>query len=170
LEADAIRDSILFASGSLDLAMGGPGFNFFQPHPKDGAGTWLPRGNLGAEGWRRTIYLLRVRGADDGVFTPFDIPDRGQVCPKRSVSTTPLQSLNLFNSPFVVEQAQQLALRAEREGGDDLARQIRLVYGHALARPPTEQECAMCAEVAKRHGLAAVCRALFNSNEFLFLE
>jgi len=170
LEADAIRDSILFASGSLDLKMGGPGVNLFRPQSKPDGGDWLPKENPGRETWRRTIYLLRARGADDGMFKPFDVPDCGQVRAKRSTSTTPLQALNLFNSPFTVEQSERLAARAEREAAGDVDRQIERVFALTLARAPTARERTASLEVSQQHGLAAVCRALFNSNAFLFLE
>ena len=134
-------------------------------------GEWRPLENPGPETWRRTIYLMRMRGADDGVFKPFDVPDCGQVRAKRSDSTTPLQALNLFNSAFIIEQASRLALRAEREAGPDRAAQIERVFVLTLARPRRRaKERAACLAVAEEHGLAAVCRAIFNSNEFLFLE
>jgi hypothetical protein len=169
LEAEAIRDSILFSSGSLDLTMGGPGINFYQPRSKPDS-RWLPVEKPGPETWRRTIYLLRVRGADDGLFQPFDVPDCGQVRAKRSTSTTPLQAMNLLNSPFIIEQAQRLADRAQREAGQDVDRQVQRVFTLTLARPPAEQELAAGVAVARQHGLATVARALFNANEFLFLE
>jgi hypothetical protein len=170
LEADAIRDGILSASGSLNLTMGGPGVNVYKPRRKENGDEWLPQEMPGREAWRRTIYLLRVRGADDGLFKPFDVPDCGQVRAKRSVSTTPLQALNLFNSPFVVDQAERLAERAEREAGSNLNDQIDRVFVLTLARDPSESERLACLETARREGLTAVCRALFNSNEFLFWE
>jgi hypothetical protein len=170
LEAEAIRDGVLFASGSLDLTMGGPGVNLYLPRAKADAGEWLPMENPGPESWRRAIYLLRVRGGDDGVFKPFDVPDCGQVRAKRSASTTPLQALNLFNSVFVVEQAARLAARAQREAGTDPAKQVERVFALLLARPPTATESAACIATAARHGLPAVCRVLINANEFLFLE
>jgi hypothetical protein len=171
LEAEAIRDSVLFASGSLDLTAGGPGVSVY--HPKSSRkdyGEWRPLENPGPETWRRTIYLMRMRGADDGVFKPFDVPDCGQVRAKRSESTTPLQALNLFNSGFILEQAGRLVARVEKEPGADPGRRIERVFALTLARPPSAKEREACLVVAQQHGLAAVCRAVFNSNEFLFLE
>jgi hypothetical protein len=170
LEAEAIRDSILFASGSLDFKMGGPGVNVYKPSSKPNTIEWEPRESPGPETWRRTIFLLRARGADDGMFKPFDVPDCGQVRAKRNTSTTPLQAMNLLNSPFIIEQSQRMATRVQREAGGDLARQIERVFALTLAREPGNQERAACIEVAEQHGLAAVCRAVFNSNEFLFLN
>jgi hypothetical protein len=170
IEAEAIRDSILFASGSLDFTVGGPAVNIYQPRAKPDFGEWLPKEKPGPESWRRAIYLLRVRGGDDGVFKPFDVPDCGQVRAKRSASTTSLQALNLFNSPFIVEQSARLAERAQRDSGGDPARQVERAFLLMLARPPTASESAACLATAAQHGLAAVCRALINSNEFLWLQ
>jgi hypothetical protein len=171
LEAEAIRDSVLFATGSLDPTAGGPGVNLYKPRPRrSDLGEWHPREDLGPASWRRSIYLMRMRGADDGVFKSFDVPDCGQVRAKRGTSTTPLQALNLFNSPFILEQAQRLADRARREAGADLVDQLDRVFALTLARLPGANERAACREVAERHGLATVCRALLNANEFLFLE
>jgi hypothetical protein len=78
--------------------------------------------------------------------------------------------MNLLNSPFIIEQSQRMATRVQREAGGDLARQIERVFALTLAREPGNQERAACIEVAEQHGLAAVCRAVFNSNEFLFLN
>jgi hypothetical protein len=89
---------------------------------------------------------------------------------KRSVSTTPLQALNLLNSPQVIEQARRLAERATREAGKDWGRQVDRVFQLILCRSPLASERAACVAAAQEHGLATVCRALFNSNEFLFLE
>ncbi|MGQ0635087.1 MAG: PSD1 and planctomycete cytochrome C domain-containing protein [Planctomycetaceae bacterium] len=172
LEAEVIRDSILFASGSLDTTMGGPGISVYEPvvGSASDVNVWDAQDDPGPQSWRRMIYLLRVRGADDGVFKPFDVPDCGQVRPKRGESTTPLQALNLFNSPFVSRQAQRLAERARREGGDDVARQIERIFNLTLARPPGADELAACLAAVEQDSLESVCRALFNSNEFLFLE
>jgi hypothetical protein len=144
--------------------------NVFEPRANPKHGEWLPMETPGEFSWRRTIYLMRMRGADDGVFKPFDVPDCGQVRAKRGVSTTPLQALNLFNSPFVLEQAARLAARAEREAGADRGRQIERAFELTLARSPTPVEQAACREIVQAHGLPAVCRSLLNSNEFLFIE
>jgi hypothetical protein len=170
LEAEAIRDSVLFASGSLDPTSGGPGVSLFKPkdNRKDD-GEWRLLDDPGPKSWRRSIYLTRIRGADDGVFKAFDMPDCGQVRAKRSDSTTPLQALNLFNSAFIIEQSGRLAARVEREAGAERAAQIERVFLLTVARPPSAGERAACLGVAEAHGLAAVCRAIFNSNEFLFL-
>jgi mono/diheme cytochrome c family protein/cytochrome c553 len=168
LEAEAIRDTILALSGSLDLKMGGPGANIYDS--KRFGGEWRPLEDPGPKSWRRTIYLLRVRGADDGVFKAFDVPDCGQVRAKRSSSTTPLQALNLFNSAFVIQQAERLAERIQRESGDDPEKQVETLFRLVLLRSPNPKEQKATAEAARGTGLATVCRVLLNCNEFLMVE
>lgn len=168
LEAEAIRDAILYVSGSLDLRTGGPGFLLFKPNDNyvrvyDAKEEWGPGD------WRRMVYAHKVRMAQDGVFGAFDCPDAGLPAPKRSRSTTAIQALNLFNSTFMVQQADILAQRVVRDAGNDASAQIKQAFMLTVQRPPSAAEEPAAAEVAKQHGLPAVCRALFNANEFLFI-
>jgi hypothetical protein len=168
LEMEPIRDSVLATSGALDLTMGGPGFMVFKPSTNyvrvyDAKEEWGP------PEWRRMVYAHRVRMAQDGVFGAFDCPDAGQPAPLRSRSTTALQALNLLNSSFMQQQSELLAGRAAREAGGELAPQIDRVFALAFGRPPSAEERSASLEVAREFGLAAVCRAVFNSNEFLFV-
>ena len=84
-------------------------------------------------------------------------------------STTPLQALNLLNSPFVVEQTKLIAQRAQADSNGNLAREITQCFQLLLNREPTADELAICSKVARDESLAIVCRALVNSNEFVFL-
>ena len=111
------------------------------------------------------LYQERMRRVDDQIFTAFDFPDCGQVRDKRPISTTPLQALNLMNSPFVVEQSEFIAERAKKEGGRDKESQIRWLFGCLLSRSPKVDEMKACENVA----LQLVARSLMNSNEFGFL-
>ncbi len=167
LDAEAIRDSMLSISGVLDLKMGGEGVNIYKP--KGAFDQWKPKDNPGPEAWRRMIYLAKMRGADDGMFKTFDLPDCGQVRAKRSTSTTPLQALNLLNGKFTLEQAGLLSKRLEREASADLKEQVNQAFLLTLARYPSERELTACLTTAQTEGIETVCRALFNTNEFLFL-
>jgi hypothetical protein len=80
-----------------------------------------------------------------------------------------LQALNLLNSRFSLEAAEALAARSVREAGEDVDRQVERAWQLALGRRPTAEELADSVPVVREHGLAPLCRALFNSNEFLFL-
>ena len=131
---------------------------------------WEVVDNHGPETWRRMLYQERMRRVDDQIFTAFDFPDCGQVSPKRPVSTTPLQALNLMNSDFVVEQSKFLAERAKKEADvDDPAAQVRRCFQLLLSRQPTDAELTACVAVVKESGLPIVARTLINSNEFAFL-
>jgi len=124
---------------------------------------------FGPADWRRMVYMTKIRMHQEGTFGAFDCPDGGQIAPRRSHSTTPLQALNLLNSPFVLEQAEFFGQRVASEAGAPLEAQVRRAFLLALQREPTTEELAASSAVVREHGLAAVCRALVNSNEFLFV-
>lgn len=168
LEAEAMRDSILVVAGTLDLRMGGPGFNPFAPNDNY-VRVYDPKSDYGPADWRRMIYQTKVRMAQEPTFGAFDCPDAGQRQPQRPRSTTPLQALNLFNSRFVVQQAEQFAARLQRDAGDDNRRQIVRAFQLAFGRNPDQEELALCADVVAKEGLPTFCRVLINANEFLFI-
>ena len=166
LDAETIRDSMLSISGSLDPKRGGAGVNIFT---RQGAfDQWKPLANSPSGSNRRMIYLTRIRGVDDGMFKTFDFPECGQVKDKRSESTTPLQALNLLNGPFSLEQSTALAKRIEDEAGEGLSARVTRAFERILGRRPKTDESELCQATAQAEGLETVCRALFNSNEFLF--
>jgi hypothetical protein len=115
------------------------------------------------------VYQFRIRQTTDSVFSSFDCPDGGQVMPKRSRSNTPLQALNLFNSSFVLQQAELLAERLHTEVGDSPEAQIDRAYALFYGRPPDDWERAQSAAFIRAEGLPAFCRALYNTSEFLFV-
>ena len=168
LEAEPLRDAILFVSGNLDLRRGGPGFDLFEPNDNY-VKVYQSRQEFGPDAWRRMIYQAKPRMQLDDVFGAFDCPDAGQTAPKRSRSTTPLQALNLLNSPFLMQQASLLAERVEREAGKATDAQIAQAFRLTLGRAPEREEFEEAATLVKRHGLSALCRALLNSNEFLYV-
>jgi mono/diheme cytochrome c family protein len=167
LEAEMIRDTMLFVSGRLDLKMYGPGFNLFDK--RGGLSGFQPVESYSGDGLRRMIYAHKVRREREAVFGAFDCPDAGQATARRRASTTPIQALNLFNSQFTIDESNAFAARVQREAGGEVDEQIRRVYQHALSRDASADELHEAAAVAREHGLATLCRALFNSNEFLFL-
>jgi hypothetical protein len=169
LEAEAIRDAMLAVSGVLDRRMGGPGFDLFEPNDNY-VKVYTPKRTFGPAEWRRLVYQDRPRMQPDDTFGAFDCPDAGQIAPARTRSTTPLQALNLLNSPFVLQQAELFAERLRRETGDDPAAQVRRGFRLAFGREPSAEECAAAVRLVRAHGLAAFCRAMLNANEFLFVS
>jgi hypothetical protein len=150
--------------------MGGPGFSPFKP---DGnfVSVYEPRDEFGPVEWRRMIYQAKPRIQQDGTFGAFDCPDGAQIAPKRTSSTTPLQALNLLNSPFMVQQADFLAERVWREAGReaDANAQVTTLFRLAYGRVPTDAERGDSARFVREYGLSALCRVVLNANEFLYV-
>ncbi|MCB1089129.1 MAG: DUF1553 domain-containing protein, partial [Verrucomicrobiae bacterium] len=169
LEAETIRDTMLAVSGRLNPKAGGPGFDLFQS--RGGLSGFPPVEQFDEKGRRRMIYAHKIRMEREAVFGAFDCPDAGQSIARRRQSTTPIQALNLFNSRFTIDEAEAFARRVETEAGSgaDPASRIRRSYQLAYSREPAPDELADAAAVVKEAGLATLCRAIFNSNEFLFL-
>jgi hypothetical protein len=167
LEGEAIRDSMLSVTGELNLKTGGPGFNFFKT--RGGLSGFPEVDEFGPEEMRRMIYSHKIRMERVPVFGAFDCPDAGQATPVRTQSTTAIQALNLFNSPFVADRAQKLAARIEPDHPNDSSSQVRRAFQLAFGRTPSAIELSKSTDVVDKHGLATLCRVLFNSNEFLFI-
>jgi mono/diheme cytochrome c family protein len=167
LEAEVIRDAMLDVSGKLNLKMHGRGFDLFDK--RGGLSGFTPVESFTGDGLRRMIYAHKVRREREAVFGAFDCPDAGQSTARRRESTTPIQALNLFNSRFTLEQSDAFAQRVKQEAGEDLSAQIRHAWRLALARDPSAEEVSDFTPLIREHGLPALCRAIFNSNEFLFV-
>ncbi|MEM6689381.1 MAG: PSD1 and planctomycete cytochrome C domain-containing protein [Planctomycetota bacterium] len=167
VSAEVIRDNILRVTGRLSGQIGGRGFNIYGP--KKQFGHWHMKDNYSEFTWRRLIYQDRMRRTDDELFSVFDLPDCGQIRDKRAISTTPLQALNLLNSEFIISQSEYLASELA-EHSDDPEIQIERCFELLFGRSPSEVEQAACFEIAASDGLAVVCRALFNTNEFTLLN
>jgi mono/diheme cytochrome c family protein len=165
LEAEALRDTVLSVSGALDLQMGGPGFDLFETNTSY-VKVYVPRATFGPAEFRRMIYQNKPRMELDPVFGAFDCPDGGQVAPRRNVSTTPLQAMSLLNSAFTLQQAGLFSARLEREA-PDLPGRVRRGFRLAFGRDPVASELEAASALARERGLPALCRALFNANEFV---
>jgi hypothetical protein len=176
LEAEALRDTILAVSGKLDPRMGGPGFDLFETNDNY-VKVYTPRKEFGPEEFRRMVYQSKPRVQLDDVFGAFDCPDAGQIAPRRTSSTTPLQALNLLNSSFAMQQAVYLCQRLEKEVGegkdeggrmkDEVVAQVKRAFLLAFGREPSLAESVAAITLIHEHGLKVFCRALFNANEFI---
>ena len=169
LEAEPLRDAILAVAGNLDSRMGGPGFDLFEPNTNY-VKVYNSRQSFGPSEWRRMVYQNKPRMQLDDTFGPFDCPDAGQIAPKRTSSTTALQALNLLNGRFIVQQAAIFSERVRREAGVDAAAQVKRAFWLAVQREPRADELAAATSLVEQHGLAALCRALFNTNEFVYVR
>jgi hypothetical protein len=172
LDAEIVRDSILAASGSVNLTIGGP--PVFPPIPKEllteaNHGIWKSQED-GPEVWRRSVYVYRKRGLAFPMFQVFDLPEQNVTAAARYVSTVPTQALTLLNDAFVLRQAQLFADRVKKETGDDPARQIDLAYRIALTRPPSPPELAVALDVTRQQSLVDLTHVLLNVNEFVYIR
>ncbi len=169
LEAEPLRDSILAVSGALNLAMGGPGFDVFEPDDSY-VHIYVPKEEFAPGDLRRMIYQWKPRVEQDITFGVFDCPDATQATPKRVSSTSPLQALSLLNSPFMNAQAEVFAGRLKNEAGENIEDQVRRSFLLAFGREPDSEEAAASAQFIRDHGLTLFCRALYSANEFLYLN
>ncbi|MBM3740055.1 MAG: DUF1553 domain-containing protein [Acidobacteria bacterium] len=124
LDFESMRDSMLAVSGRLSAEIGGPSFAL-------GAVPADPR---------RSLYAFVERQKSEAVLKSFDFSDPEAHTPKRFSTTVPQQALFLMNSPFIAEQARNLAAGA---ASSDPAERIEILYRRVLARRPTKDETAL---------------------------
>ena len=172
LEAEAVRDSMLAVAGALDTRLGGPGFQEMKIVVAPGTGTFLyaPDDPTRDDFKRRTLYRVWARSGRSPLLDAFDCPDPSTTAPKRAVTTTPLQALALLNNAFVLHLTDRFAQRIAKQAGDDPAMQVDLAYRLALGRGPDDTERQPAIDAVRSHGLAILARALFNSNEFVYVD
>jgi hypothetical protein len=149
LEAEEIRDSLLYASGQLDDKVGGPAV--FPPIPGNlNPGNLWEKSTDAKDQNRRSIYTFVRRSIPYPLTASFDPADPSKAHQKRAVTTTPLQALTLFNSEVVFGWSQALAGRVIREAGNDETAQLNRLYEVLFAREPNKEE-----KVALKEFLAA---------------
>jgi hypothetical protein len=120
------------------------------------------------------LYLFQKRDHPTMLPGLFDGPAASaESCPLRSVSTVPLQALYLLNNSFSRDRACALAERVRRRAGDRDA-QVAAVFRLALGRAPSAAQRQACRRFFTRHGAAgaleALCQAVMNTSEFVYLE
>ena len=169
IEAEAIRDSVLFVSGKLNFKRGGPGFEDFQYQDAYAPIYTYVTADEPAL-WRRSIYRYIVRTTPDRFLTTLDCPDPANLTPRRLTTTTPLQSLALYNNDFMLRQSRYFAARLRHEAGSDEGAQIRRAFALAFGRQPSAHEIRLATDFVAKQGLFALCRSLFNSNEFVYVD
>jgi hypothetical protein len=187
LDAESLRDAMLLASGTMNHQAGGPGVS--PPLPQAliktlKSGQWKMSADT-AEHYRRSIYIFARRNLRYPLFATFDRPAANCSCATRTPSTTALQSLLLLNSNFTLDLSKRLASHCIDEHSDTPKTQTQEIFQRVFSRPPNRQEEIDCREfllrqaaMAKQLGsekpalaaLTELCRALFNSNEFLYID
>jgi len=172
LEAEAVRDAVLAVAGTLDLRMGGGGWQDFTMersfHSPQYRYELADPENKGT--WRRGVYRFIVRSQTQPFMTVLDCADPSMRVEKRNQRISALQALALLNNGFMTTQARHFAARVEREAGNDRTSQVDLVIRRALGRPATAEERAALMPLTEAHGLANTCRAVLNLSEFSFVD
>jgi hypothetical protein len=169
LSAEELRDTLLAVSGTLDATMGGPGFRLYQ-FEQDNVCSYTPLDEHGPETYRRAVYHQNARASVVDLMTEFDQADCTLSEPRRTSTTTPLQALTLLNHSFTLDIAEALAARVEAEAGPASTDRIHRLFALVYQRVPAAVESERLGGFAEEHGLRALCRAVLNSNELLYLD
>ena len=152
LEAESIRDALMFVSGQLDLTPGGPA----------GDDLTFPK---------RTLYVQTARWDRGGYATLFDAANPDSSTEKRVVSTVAPQALLLLNNEFILNQARHLATRLTRDVPTDDAARIHHAYRLLFSRSATPEELEIARQlIAGPTGWIDLAHVLLCSNEFVYLD
>lgn len=166
LEAEAIRDSLLFVSGTLDPGMFGPG-------------------TLETSSRRRSIYLTVKRSQLIPMMQVFDAPDALTGIADRPTTTVAPQALLLLNNPNIREQSRQWALHLDSDDTIPWSDVVVRAYRMALGRPPNPREASAAVafledqfasharenqERSRELAMTDFCQAIFCLNEFVYVD
>ena len=178
LEAEEIRDALLFVAGSLDLTMGGKTLSlknreFVFNHTSKDATTY--------DSLRRALYLPVIRNHLYDLFEQFDFPDPAVPSGNRLATVVAPQALLMMNSELVTRAAEAFASRLTAAETDD-TRRIEKAHLLAYSRPVTPHELERARKFleqfpkiaggtgAPRQAWIAFCQALLAANEFIYLN
>ena len=143
MEAELIRDNLLYVSGSLDPARGGPEIDHLQ----------------GLTSKRRSVYLQSAPEKEVEFLKIFDGPSVNE-CYQRRSTVMPQQSLALANSGVTLAQAKILARQIAEETGPSPENFVRHAYARVLARAPSAEELQACLDFLAREPAAPAASAL----------
>jgi hypothetical protein len=173
LDAEQIRDAVLFVSGRLDQTIGGKTVplrnrQFVFDH------TSIDHTRY--DSVRRALYLPIIRNNLYPLFEQFDFPDPTMPTGSRHETVVAPQALLFLNADLVIDSAEQMARDLLALEQSDLDRLDRL-YRTAFARPPTHDEQARAMEFLSKPQTedragrwALFCQAILASNEFIYLR
>jgi hypothetical protein len=148
MDIESYRDSLLQASGRLDLTMYGPSQSDVD------AGT------------RRTVYASISRGRSNDVMKLYDVPAPLAHIPMRQPTLNPLQALFVMNSSFVHDQAKALAEQVAAEPTTEAM--IQSLYRRVFSRSATPDEMALGVKYLESADTVQYAQALLSTNEVIF--
>jgi len=180
LEAEAVRDSLLFVAGQLDTSRSG---SLLRSKPREYVTSTASVDATNYATTRRSLYLPVVRSALYEPFQAFDFAEPTTIKGDRDNTTVASQALFMMNSEVMNEQSWQLARRVITEQTDPAAR-IRALFALALGRAPRDTEIPRLLDFIDRYprvptegdqagetvAWQALCRVILSSNEFLYIE
>jgi Protein of unknown function (DUF1553)/Protein of unknown function (DUF1549)/Planctomycete cytochrome C len=198
LEAEAIWDAMHASAGTLNLKMSGrpvmPPLSPAEMSALRVKSWWVPPAEP-SEANRRAVYILSRRNFSFPMFDKFDRPDNATSCPRREMTTVAPQALWTLNNAVSYELAKQLATRVVKQHPANSAAWIDEAWSIALARKPSFQESKEALALLERltsqarsklksdslseiaslnpavaTGLVQLCLAVFNLNEFIFVD
>ncbi len=182
MEAEAIRDSMLFVSGRLDRQLFGPSV---QPNrDKDYADRRLFAGPLDGHG-RRSLYIKNNLMERPKFLEAFNFPGGKVTQGRRDLTNVPAQALALLNDPFVLQQADVWGTQLIARSDNSLLSRVDTMFQSALNRLPTPDERERfertALELAQLHQIPAanvltsqlvwrdLGHAIFNLKEFIYI-
>ena len=182
MEAEVLRDSLLFVSDQLNEQQFGPA----DPVQLRGGSGLVVAGN------RRSIYVQQLRKEPVSLLESFDLPAMNPNCLTRAESLVAPQALHLLNDTGIRELAARLAQRVRNLAGDDPVQQIERAYWITFSRPSSVEELADSRQIleqltaqwakqlatagqpatgeAERRALVTYCHTLLNSAAFLYID
>jgi hypothetical protein len=185
LEAEVLRDTMLYVAGQLNETRFGPG------DPVELRDDGLVTAKPSRQGWRRSIYILQRRTQIPTLLDNFDYPQMGPNCTQRNESLVAPQALQLMNDGFIYQLAEQFADLVRKEAGEDRDEQVQRIYLRAFGRPPTSDERAVALDAlrqfaarwqaenpgakdqeqrAGQRALVTYCHAVLNLAELLYVD
>ena len=175
LEAEAIRDAILAASGRLVGRIGGPSVAPHLTEHMKGRGRPAESGPLDGDG-RRSLDINVRRNFLTPLLLAFDYPPPASTVGRRNASNVPAQALTLLDDPFVLAQAQLWGGRLADDPAPP-ANRVDQMFVRALGRPPSDAERSRMLEFLGDPAHASdpaawedLAHVLFNVKEFLFID
>jgi cytochrome c553 len=193
LDAESIRDSLLFVSGRLNPAVGGNESGELLYKEAEDINARIRPNRVQTDhpiyttSVRRSLYLPVVRNAVPDVISLFDGADPNGVTAIRNDTTVASQALFLLNHPFVREQSLHFAKRLLADDKATDVKRVAIGYRLALGREPLDSEVKEVSdflgvyqkkimergakpEEARLKAWQSFCQTLFCRNEFLYVE
>ena len=183
LDAESLRDAMLFVSGRLESRLYGPTSNPYRLNEDDQKRLFSgPLDGLG----RRSIYTKVTIMEPPRFLATFNQPAPKIPTGRRDITTTPAQSLTLLNDPFVAGQANYWASQLIQQSDTTIESRLQQMFVKALGREASSEELSRWSEAARDFASEekipeqevllsqsvwqTMAHAMFNTKEFLYVR